>query len=85
MLVTGQELVAKAIKRQNIAIAIIASDASENTKKDFKDLIRGRITIVNQFSSTEISQAIGEPRKILGITDLGIARKIKELLKEVTL
>lgn len=82
---TGQELVVKAIKKQKIAIAIIASDASENTQKDLTDLIRGRITIVNQFSSTEISQAIGEPRKILGISDPGIAGKIKELLKEVTL
>ncbi|OIL97182.1 50S ribosomal protein L7ae, partial [Oenococcus oeni] len=51
----------------------------------FEDLIRERITIVNQFSSTEISQAIGQTRKILGISDPGITKQIKELLKEVTL
>ncbi|AWW99682.1 50S ribosomal protein L7 [Oenococcus oeni S23] len=84
-LVSGQTVVERAIRKQKISMVIIANDASENTKKDFEDLIRERITIVNQFSSTEISQAIGQTRKILGISDPGITKQIKELLKEVTL
>ncbi|MFT8325163.1 L7Ae/L30e/S12e/Gadd45 family ribosomal protein [Oenococcus sicerae] len=84
-MVTGQAIVEKAVRKQKVAIVVIASDASENTKKDFEDLIRERITIINQFSSTEISQAIGQTRKILGISDPGMAKQIKKLLKEVTL
>ncbi|WP_257615929.1 L7Ae/L30e/S12e/Gadd45 family ribosomal protein, partial [Oenococcus oeni] len=46
-LVSGQTVVERAIRKQKISMVIIANDASENTKKDFEDLIRERITIVN--------------------------------------
>ncbi|EAC9322880.1 50S ribosomal protein L7, partial [Listeria monocytogenes] len=39
------------------------------------------VPVSELFSQFELSQAIGRPRMVIGVTDAGFATKIKELLK----
>lgn len=81
-LVTGEELTLKDIRANKAKFVFVAQDASENTRKKIKDKISYyNVPVSELFSQFELSQAIGRPRMVIGVTDAGFATKIKELLK----
>ena len=69
-IVTGETLIKK-IRTNAIHLVIIASDASDNTKKKFIDKCTS--------SREELSSAIGKNNRVaLGIQDAGFAKSLKE-------
>lgn len=80
-LVSGLELVIVGSKAKKIKIIILANDSHEDTSaKVSKTAQHNDIPVITEFSSTEISHAIGKNRKVLGITDTGFC---KALLKKI--
>lgn len=80
--VSGDETTMKEVKNKNLYLVIIAEDASDNTKKLFKDKCSFRNIEHYQFGNkVEIGWSIGKsPRAVLGIKDKNIALQIKNLL-----
>ncbi|MFV0559771.1 MAG: YlxQ-related RNA-binding protein [Enterococcus sp.] len=80
--VTGEGLTVADIRKNKAEFVFVASDASENTRKKIKDKSSYyKVPYTDQFLQTELSQAIGRPRMVLGITDRGFAKRIEELIK----
>lgn len=79
-IVTGDQLV-KALKQNQVYYLFLAQDASEKTKVRFmKSATSKQIAVNHDYSSTELSSAIGKKqRKVLGLTD---ARFLKILRKK---
>ena len=82
-IVSGDDSTLLELKRGNVKLVIIAEDASNNTKKLFKDKSSYRHIPYEHFSTKlQIGLAIGKaPRAVVGIKDAGFAKKINELLE----
>ncbi|MDR0199113.1 MAG: YlxQ-related RNA-binding protein [Streptococcaceae bacterium] len=80
-LVTGEELVIKAVQEKSCALVFLASDASENLKKKLTDKTTSYgVTLRLDYTADELSQAIGTNRKVLAVCDLGFAKTMMENL-----
>lgn len=80
-LVTGEEMTVNKIRSQKVKLVLVAEDAGKNTQKKVKDKSTFyQVPFVNCFYSTEISQAIGRKRLVVGVLDSGFAKKIQELI-----
>ncbi|MBP2099041.1 L7Ae/L30e/S12e/Gadd45 family ribosomal protein [Enterococcus rivorum] len=81
-LVTGEELTLRDVRSNQTKFVFVAADASENTRKKIKDKCSYYNVPWNEsFIQSEISQAIGRTRMVIGINDQGFATKFKELIK----
>ena len=82
-LITGESLVLDAVRKNKAKIVFIAKDASANTQKKFTDKTKYyNIPSTTILTSEDIAEALGVPRKIVAITDVGFAKKFQILLKE---
>lgn len=80
-LVTGEEMTVDKIRTQKVKLALVAEDAGKNTKKKVKDKSAFyQVPFVDCFHSSEMSQAIGRERIVIGVLDNGFANKIEELI-----
>lgn len=80
-LVTGEEMTVNKIRAQKVKLALVAEDAGKNTQKTVKDKSAFyQVPFANYFHSSEMSQAIGKERMVIGVLDSGFAKKIKELI-----
>ena len=71
----------KEIRNQTSKVVIVATDASENTKKKISDkCIYYQIPFIIHFTRSELSQAIGKERTICTVTNNGFGKKFRELL-----
>ena len=81
--VSGDDTTLKELKKGKISLVIVADDASENTKKLFKD--KSSYRKINQIylsTKVELGLAIGKsPRAVIGIKDKSLASKITELMQ----
>ena len=79
--VSGDDTTLTEIKKGYVKLA---DDASNNTKKLFKDKSSFRsIPYVHFSTKLQLGLAIGKaPRAVLGIKDNGFANKLKALIKE---
>ncbi|GAP00213.1 L7Ae/L30e/S12e/Gadd45 family ribosomal protein [Fructobacillus ficulneus] len=78
---TGDTLTA--IQKSKAKIAFFPIDGGASQQKKFRDKANFyQVTLVEDFTKDELSQAIGLNRSIMAITDNGFAKKINELLKE---
>lgn len=70
--------------KKNIFLFIISNDASNSTKKKFKNHCSTKdIVFIEDFSKEELGFSIGrEEVKILAITDKNMANKLYTLYKE---
>jgi len=82
--VTGEELVIKEIQKGNAKLVILASDASQNSRKKIQDKCTHYNVEFHSFSDRyELGHAIGkEKRVVIAITDQGFAKKLSSLLNE---
>ncbi len=82
---SGQFLCEKALKEGKAFAVIIAGDASENTKKHFKDMCAYRNISCFEYSDMEsLGRTCGkEERSVMAVCDTGFADNIKRLLAEV--
>ena len=80
-IITGEDFCLDGIRNGHVKYLFLASDAGVNTTKRITDKANYyNVLVDNRFSSIELSKAIGkENRKVVGITDEGFAKKIKEI------
>lgn len=81
---SGEFSTEKAIKSGKACLVIIASDASENTRKHFSDMCAYRnIPICIYGNKEELGHAIGKAMRVnLAVTDRGLAESIRKRIEE---
>ena len=81
-LVSGEDATMLDLKKNKLNLVIVAEDASNNTKKLFKDKTSYRHVECIYLSTKEgLGVSIGkDSRAVMGIKDAGFAKKIKELM-----
>lgn len=87
-LITGDEIVLKAVRTGGAQLVIIAGDASENTKKKFRDKCHTyNVPLAIGFDRGALGECIGKSeRVVLAVTDPGFVRLISKemsILSEV--
>jgi len=77
-LVTGDDTVLKSIRQGKAHLVIVAGDASDNTKKKYRDKCGYyNVKLAEAFDRVELGMAIGkEARVLVAVTDAGFARMI---------
>ena len=80
---SGEFLTEKAVKEHKAALVIVAEDASDNTKKRFRDMCNYyRVPIYFCGTKNELGHAMGkELRASLAVLDKGLADAIEKQLK----
>lgn len=74
-LISGDELVEKAIKRGRVALVICAQDASDATRARYQDWSQSyHVPLEMTFNREQISHAVGKTRSIVAITNRGMAK-----------
>ncbi|HEO0542168.1 TPA: YlxQ-related RNA-binding protein [Streptococcus agalactiae] len=80
-LITGEELVIKAIQNQQVSLIFLANDAGPNLTKKVTDKSNYYKTEVSTvFSILELSDALGKPRKVVAVADAGFSKKMRTLM-----
>ena len=81
-MVSGEGISLEAIKKNNVKLVFLASDASENTRKRIKDKCSYRdIPVSEELDRLQIGNAIGkDERVVIGITDEGFSQSMLKLL-----
>ena len=82
---SGGFLAEKAIVEGEACYVIIAEDASENTKKKFRNKCSFyRVDLTEYGSSEMLGKSIGkESRTVIAITDAGLAAQVRKKLETV--
>ena len=82
-LVSGFEIVSIGVKARKVKLIILAHDTqADTTAKISKIGKQNNVPVITEFNSSEISQAIGKKRKVLGITDAGFGKAMLQKIKE---
>jgi len=81
--VSGEFMTENAVKAFEACLVIVATDASDNTKKMFRNMCEFYEVPMYEFGTkTELAHAIGkEMRASLAVTDEGIAKSIIQKLE----
>ncbi len=85
-LVTGEDAVRYSIRSGKVKLAIVAEDASDNTKKRFRNSAAFyKVPLITLGLKEELGSIIGKSeRSVLGITDENFSKSFEEkLLAEV--
>lgn len=78
----GEDDVLIAIRNQTAKYVFVASNASENTLKKLTDKTTYfHVPISTDFTSQEISQAIGKQRTNVAVCDQGFSSSLEKLLQ----
>lgn len=80
-IISGEELVVKAIQANQVKLVFLASDAGPNlTKKIIDKCHYYEIEVSQVFTTLDLSMAIGKNRKVLAISDAGFSKKMRTLM-----
>ena len=79
--ISGESFCIDAIRNKSAHVVFLASDAGVNTTKKITDKAKYyNVVLDNRFSSSELSGAIGKNnRMVIGVLDIGFAKKMKEI------
>jgi ribosomal protein L7Ae-like RNA K-turn-binding protein len=85
-LISGQDSVERGINAKKVFLIIVSKDTSKNTSKKITNLsARKDIPMSLWGRSDELGKAIGKKqRKVIGITDKGIAKEIYRRINLLT-
>ena len=80
--VFGTEACTQAIEKKKIKLLIIATDAAERTKMNFKNICsKSNVPIIEYLSSDELSKSIGQNNKaVVGIKDTNFSNEIIKII-----
>ena len=80
-LISGTDIVLEGIRNKKVKLVILASDAGVNTTKMITDKTKYyEVPLLVKFSGSELSKAIGKQNRfVIGITDMGFAKKLLEM------
>ena len=83
-LVSGEFMTETKIKHGEAELVIVGEDASENTKKKFRNMCEFyQVSLFCYLTKEELGWAIGkEMRATLAVTDEGFAKSLKKMLEE---
>ncbi len=83
-LVSGEFMTETKIKRGEAVLVIVGEDASENTKKMFRNMCEFyQVPLFFYGTKEELGHALGkEMRASLAVTDEGFAKSLKKMLEE---
>lgn len=81
-LVLGVEFVLKELAKPGKPVVFLANDSGDNIKKKVNDKTKiYDFTLITEFSSDELSKAIGkENRRLILVNDRGFCKKFREYL-----
>ncbi len=80
--ISGEELVVKAIQTGQAQLIFLAKDAGSNLTKKVTDKSNYyNIEVYTVFSALELSIAIGRNRKVLAIVDTGFSKKMRTFME----
>ena len=81
-LVSGEDGTMIDLKKEKLNLVIVAEDASNNTKKLFKDKSSFRhVNCIELSTKSDLGISIGkDSRAVIGIKDIGFANKIIQLI-----
>ncbi len=81
-IVFGTEACMQAIEKNKIKLVIIATNAAERTKMNFKNVCtKKNVPIEECLTTEEISKAIGENNKVvIGIKDINFSKEIIKII-----
>lgn len=80
-IVTGEDNVTVALSKNKLKIVFVANDASSKTIDKFdKKCYFYKVVCNLDFSSEELSSALGKPRKIIGVSDKGFYDALERLM-----
>ena len=81
-IISGEELVVKAIQDKKAKLVFLANDAATNLTKKITDKSHYyKVEVSTVFSTLELSTAVGKARKVLAITDAGFTKKMRSLME----
>lgn len=80
--VFGTEACIQALEKNKIKLIIIAKDAAERTKMNFKNICnKSNVPILEYLSAEEISKSIGKNNKaVVGIKDTNFSKEIIKII-----
>ncbi|WP_209122347.1 YlxQ family RNA-binding protein [Alkalihalobacillus sp. BA299] len=83
-IVSGEELVIKEIRKRQVQLVIVSTDASEGTTKKVNDKCNFYNTPIRVTGTRDVlGQAIGKrERVVLGVIDQGFANKLISLIDQ---
>ncbi|GEN33633.1 YlxQ family RNA-binding protein [Aneurinibacillus danicus] len=83
-LITGEELVIKAVRQGQVHLVILAGDASPNTRKKVIDKCGSyEVSCTTYGDRLTLGAALGkEQRVVIGVTDAGFAARLTQLINQ---
>jgi ribosomal protein L7Ae-like RNA K-turn-binding protein len=83
-LITGEELVIKAVRQGQVHLVILADDASPNTYKKVTDKCGSyEVSCVTYGDRYTLGAALGkEQQVVIGVTDAGFAARLTQLINQ---
>lgn len=83
-LVSGEDTTLRDVKSRRLSMVLVSEDASDNTKKLFKDKCSYRnIELLIIGTKVDFGNSIGKsPRSVLGIKDENMAIKVRSIVGE---
>ncbi|AFT81550.1 50S ribosomal protein L7ae [Leuconostoc carnosum] len=82
-LVLGTDSTLTAIRAQKVQLAFFPSDGGQSQAKKFIDKSTFyNVTLVQDYTKSQLIDAIGVNRSVFAIADRGFSRKIKQLILE---
>jgi len=80
-IISGTEITLNGIRSGEVKLVVMASDCSPRTKKDLHNKASYyNVPVVDTIDSSDLKMAIGRERKVMVITDLGFAKRLKEIM-----
>ncbi|MCM3699099.1 ribosomal L7Ae/L30e/S12e/Gadd45 family protein [Paenibacillus macerans] len=85
-LVTGDEVVLKAIRSAEAKLVILAGDASANTQKKYRDKCGTyKVPLLVGFDRDMLGSSVGKPeRVVLALTDQGFADMVRKAIAKTS-
>lgn len=79
--ISGEELVVKAIQTGKAQLIFLANDAGPNVTKKITDKSNYyKVEVSTVFNALELSAALGKPRKVVAVADAGFSKKMRTLM-----
>ena len=80
-IVSGEDLVYTSVQDGKAKMVFLADDAGPNLSKKMMDKCHFyQVELCQDFSSIELSSAIGKSRKVLAVVDDGFTKKMRSLM-----
>ncbi|CAJ1186836.1 ribosomal L7Ae/L30e/S12e/Gadd45 family protein [Companilactobacillus paralimentarius] len=79
--ISGTELTINGIRDGKVKLVIMANDCSPRTMKDLHNKATYyKVPVIDTVDSASLKTAIGKDRKVMGITDFGFAKRLKDIM-----